>query len=174
MAGSDRPPYDACVSSDAGRFILYSFLFTDWFCLPFSCEGFWTYTQVNRRVSQTPRTHHPVPTVIHSLLTVPPPFLIIFKEHLFVFIYLAEAGLSWSTWGLLLRSVGSVSLTGNQTPAPCTGIKESLTTGPSGKFPFLFSNQNQKKKKSSDIVPLYAFKQICPHLEKERISFRHT
>lgn len=23
-------------------------------------------------------------------------------------------------------------------------------------------------------MPLYAFKQICPHLEKERISFRHT
>ena len=75
--------------------------------------------------------------------------------------------------GLSLRPAGSISLTGNQTPTPCTGIKESLTTGLSGKFPFLFLNKNQKKK-TSDIVPLYAFKQICPHLEKERMSFRHT
>ena len=39
-AGSDRPPYDACVSPNAGRFILYSFLFAGWFCLPFLVKGF--------------------------------------------------------------------------------------------------------------------------------------
>ena len=40
-------------------------------------------------------------------------------------------------------------------------------------IPLLIFKQKPKKK-TSDIVPLYAFKQICPHLEKERMSFRHT
>ena len=83
-----------------------------------------------------------------------------------------ECGLcSWDAH-TQLQYVGSSFLVGTE-PGPLHWDQGVFNHWTIRQIPLLIFKQKPKKK-TSDIVPLYAFKQICPHLEKERMSFRHT
>lgn len=80
---------------------------------------------------------------IHGQCRLNSPFTL---KNIYIFIYLAAPGLSYSMWGSQLWLVNSQlgllessSLTKNQTQMLCIGIVESLAPGPTGKCPLYFA-----------------------------------